>query len=300
MSHDEDTVEILRPAETVDMVRAVALDEPGLSIAAITHQGLVRRTNEDQYAIVRRTRSGEVLATSLDDHMIAECKHHAWLLAVADGLGGHVSGEVASATAMSTILNFANQLSSWVMRPTDGLREDFQERIELYAQAIQSELQKQADLDPRLTGMATTVTAVYVFGSNALVVNLGDSRAYLVRSRKMHQITRDHTLGRDLQEKGLSPKAVRPYRNILTRCFNTGGKTVDIDMFHLDLAAEDQLLLCTDGLTDMVKDSEILRLIGAAKSTKHAAETLVETALANGGRDNVTLALGQVRVANEK
>lgn len=297
MSHDEDTVEILRPVEIVDMVRAEAFDEPGLSIAATTHQGKVRRTNEDQYAVLRRTRCGEVLATSLGDHAIAESKHYAWLLAVADGLGGHVSGEVASATAMSTILNFANTLSSWVMKPTDGLREDFQERVELYAQAIQSELQKQADANPSLTGMATTVTAVYVFGSNALVVNLGDSRAYLLRSRQMHQITRDHTLGRDLQEKGLSPKEVRPYRNILTRCFNTRGKTVDIDIFHLDLAPEDQLLLCTDGLTDMVKDIEILRLIGAAESTKHAAEKLVKTALENGGRDNVTLVLGHVRAA---
>lgn len=293
-SSEEDTVEILQPTEAAAAVVAESFEDPYLEMAAATHVGCVRSRNEDQFSIVRRTRQAEVLASSLADEQIVESKQHAWLLAVADGLGGQVSGEVASATAMTTILKFANNLSSWVMRPTDGLREDFQERVELYAQAIQKELQSQSILNPELSGMATTVTAGYIFGSNALIVNLGDSRSYIVRSHSIHQITRDHTLGTDLQKSGLSKEAVRPYRNILTRCFNTGGGDVDIDLFHMNLKPGDQILLCTDGLTDMVSDSMILQLISAAESSKQAAEWLVKTALRNGGRDNITVVLGRV------
>lgn len=294
-SSEEDTVEIVRKIRNLGEIVAEAFDDPGLSVAALTNVGRVRRTNEDQFAIVRRTRQAEVLASSLAEKHLPGELHFAWLLAVADGLGGHVSGEIASATAMSTILNFANNLSSWVMKPTDGLREDFKERVELYASAIQTQLREQAATNPALAGMATTVTAAYIYGDSALLVNLGDSRSYLIRSGNISQITRDHTLGRDLQETGLPPEATRPYRNILTRCFNTGGADVDIDLFHLDLEQGDQILLCSDGLTDMVSDRQILDLIRSAETVKLASERLVEAALRNGGRDNVTVVLAQVQ-----
>lgn len=293
-SNQEDTVEMIRPQETAEAIVSESFVEEGVTIAALTHRGKVRRTNEDQYAIVRRTRLGEVLATSLPPGDIQVGRKFAWLFAVADGLGGHVSGEIASGTAIKTILNFANNLSSWVMRPGDGLREDFKERIELYAQAIQQELQKQAQANPALAGMATTVTAAYLYGRNALLVNLGDSRSYLIRSGGIHQLTRDHTLGRDLQEQGLSPEAVRPYRNLLTRCFNTGGEEVEMDVFHLNLEVGDRILLCSDGLTDMVKDDDILEVIQENESIKEGTEELAEVALDNGGRDNITIVLASV------
>jgi protein phosphatase len=111
----------------------------------------------------------------------------------------------------------------------------------------------------------------------------------------MHQITRDHTLGRDLEEKGLPAKVVQSYRNVLTRCFNTGGDTVNMDVFQVSLQNNDQLLLCTDGLTDMVTDQAILQLITADSSAKNASERLVKMALTNGGRDNVTVVLTRMK-----
>jgi protein phosphatase len=292
---DEDTVEIVPIPSQLEPVVAQSFDEPGISVAALTNRGKRRETNEDQFAVVRRTRSGKVLASSLSSDRISGGRQHAWLLAVADGLGGHVSGEVASATALSTILKFANSLNSWVMGPTDGLHEDLKERVALYAEAIQSELQEQAKSDPRLAGMATTVTTAYLFQRSALIANLGDSRSYLVRSGEIHQITQDHTLGRDLQEKGLSKEAVRPYRNVLTRCFNTGGDKVELDLFYLDLQQGDQILLCTDGLTDMVPDEDILEHITSGESTHDTCEALAEKALDKGGRDNITIVLAQVQ-----
>ena len=292
--NDEDTIEVKRPVGIATDVTAEAFDEPGLEIAALTHQGKVRSTNEDQFSILRRTRSGAVLASSLSNDNILRNELHSWLLAVADGLGGHVSGEIASATAMSTILRFSNNLGSWIMQPTGELREDVEERVQLYAQAVQQELRSQAEADPTLSGMATTLTAAYIFGSNAVVVNLGDSRSYLIRSNEIHQITCDHTVGQSLEQDGFPPDVVRPYRNVLNRCFNTGGESVQVDLFHLTLQEDDRILLCTDGLTDMVDDSTILELITLDESTKNASERLVKMALHNGGRDNVTVVLSRV------
>ncbi len=292
---DEDTVETLPKVRPSEQVVAESFHESGLEIAALTHQGNVRSTNEDQFLVVRRRRDAVVLASSVADIDVSIGQQHSWLLGVADGVGGHVSGEVASATALSTILNVANDLSSWVMRPGEPVREDFDERVEVYATAIQQALQNRAESDRALAGMATTLTTAYIFGDNAVVVNLGDSRCYLVRSDEIHQITRDHTLGRDLEEKGLPAEVVRTYRNVLTRCFNTAGETVNMDAFQLSLQPNDQLLLCTDGLTDMVNDQVILQLITADCPTKIAAEHLVTAALNNGGRDNITVVLARVQ-----
>jgi serine/threonine protein phosphatase PrpC len=292
---DEDTVEIVPTVWNAEDVVAESFDEPGLEIAALTHTGLVRNANEDQFSVVRRTRDAVVLASSIADIQASVGQQHSWLLAVADGVGGHVSGEVASATALSTILNVANELSSWVMRPAEEVSEDFEARVDVFSRAIQQELQSQAESNRALAGMATTVTTLYIFGSSAVVVNVGDSRCYLVRSDEIHQITCDHTLGRDLEEKGLSADVVQSYRNVLTRCFNTAGDAVKMDVFQFGLQADDQLLLCTDGLTDMVEDQVILQLVTADTSTKNASERLVRMALNNGGRDNVTVVLARVQ-----
>lgn len=291
---DEETVEDLPMIELVEEVIAEWFNEDDLEIAALTHRGRVRTTNQDQFAAMRRTRTGTVLASSLAGDDFANSQEHSWLLVVADGLGGHVSGEVASAAAMSTILNFGNKLGSWIMRPTDGLRDDFAERVELYARAIQRELQQQAESNPELAGMATTITAAYIYGSDAMVVNVGDSRSYLLRSGKTHQITRDHTLAQDLQEKGMSLEHTAPYRNLLTRCFDTAGKPVSFDVFHFTLQPDDRILLCSDGLTDMVSDQAIKSIVMLASSTKKACEQLVTAALDNGGRDNATVVLARV------
>jgi protein phosphatase len=294
--NDEDTIEERRSRKSSQDVVADWFVESGVEVAALTHQGYQRRINEDQFAVLRRTRSGVVLASSLANHNLLQSEQHSWLLAVADGLGGNVAGEVASATAMTTILRFSNNLGTWIMQPTGQLREDVEQRVELYAQAVQKELKQQAEMDPSLAGMATTLTTAYIFGTNAVVVNLGDSRSYLVRSEEIHQITCDHTIGSALERDGFPPEVVRPYRNILNRCFNTGGESVNVDLFHLDLQDDDRILLCTDGLTDLVDDATIRDLILVDDSGKKAAERLVKMALHNGGRDNITLVLARVHV----
>ena len=292
---DEDTVADFPAYVSSGPVVAESIETLGIDIGALTHRGRVRTKNEDQFAVVRRTRNGLVLASSLAaEDLHVDREQHAWLLLVADGLGGQTSGEVASATAIRTIINFASGMSSWIMRPTDGnLREDFVERVDLYAKAIQREMKNQSAANPELAGMATTMTAAYVFDNMALVVNVGDSRSYLIRPSEIYQITRDHTVAQEMHERGVSPDRTRPYRSMVTRSFSTDGADVSVDVFQVTVDAGDQILLCTDGLTDMLSDQAILKIANAGTSAKTSCEQLVTAALVNGGRDNVTVVLAR-------
>ena len=292
MSADKETTEfdpaLLSGPTEADTSTPWSFNGSGIELAAQSHCGHVRKGNEDRFVVIRRTRSGEVLATNLNDALPPDTQH-AWLLAVADGLGGEVAGDVASEIAIRTLVEFASGLGSWIMRPTDGLREDFAERVDLYIKAIQRELRLAAQADPNVSGMATTLTVVYVFGKSAIVVNVGDSRSYLIRSNQMFQVTQDHTVAQDMLNEGHSQDAARPFRNVLTRCFTADSQPMSIDLFHINLKAGDQFLLCSDGLSDMVDDDVILKIATSGSSTASQCERLVGAALPAGGRDNVTV-----------
>ena len=267
-----------------------------VEIAALTHPGAIRTNNEDQYAIIRRSRQSEVLARSfsLGEHEIQEENVEAFWLMVADGLGGQVSGEIASATAIRAVMKYASELSSWVMRPLGELRSELETRLQLYGNAISQAMCQQVEENPELSGMATTLTSVYLFGNQAAILNVGDSRSYLYRNRELQQLTEDHTLSQQLQQQGLSEKMADAYRNVVTRCFDTSGKSTFFDLFLVTLEQDDQLLLCSDGLSDMVQDAEICQLFRRDDPLPHTARNLINTALRNGGRDNVTAVLARM------
>lgn len=289
---ENDTVDELPQyvAPTCDAPEVV--EDSEVEIAALTHPGLVREKNEDHYAVLRRYRSSAVVASSLQGEQLPGNEEVAtWLLIVADGLGGHTSGEVASATAINAIISLSNKVSSWIMRPSE---DEFSERVKLYADAIQAALRDLSEQNPALAGMATTITSVYLCGDQALVVNVGDSRAYLLRDQTIQQITDDHTIARQLQRKGVSQSATKRFRNLVTRSFNTDASKVEFDIFHLHLQPEDQLLLCSDGLNDMVEDDLILQEMSRAGSLQEACKSLVLAALEAGGRDNVTTVLARI------
>ena len=295
MSIDEDdTVEDQLALSANDPINVELLQEATAEISAVTHRGRVRSNNEDQFAVVRRTRSGAVLASSIDRNELLQEDRTAWLMCVADGLGGEVSGEIASATAVKSILNFASEMSSWIMQPTENFQLDIAKRVMLYSRAIKRDLRSQAGKNPDLEGMATTLTAAYIYGDSALIVNVGDSRSYLMGADGLRQITRDHTVAQDLLDAGAPPESTRVYGNVLTRCFGTDGEPVPVDVYHVKLAINDRILLCSDGLTDLVPDQEISQLIADAKSTGDACEALVSAALLAGGRDNITVVLARM------
>ena len=139
--NQEDAVNDFLAIGAIDPVEVKSVKEDGVEISAVTHRGRVRHNNEDQYAVVRRTRSGVVLASSLSSGEFNHPDRTVWLLCVADGLGGEVSGEVASATAVKAILEFASEMSSWVMQPTESLELDIQKRVKLFSQASAVDLE---------------------------------------------------------------------------------------------------------------------------------------------------------------
>lgn len=222
--------------------------------ATATHKGMVRDRNEDS---VFPTSSGE----STDDV----------LAIVADGMGGHVAGEVASRIAI-------NAAASSDLGPTD--------RVAAGNRAIREEVAR----EPGLEGMGTTMTLLKVEDDIATIAHIGDSRAYLLRDGELRQVTEDHTVAAEYVAQGqLSPEeaASHPQRHMLLRTLGLT-RFVNVDEVKVDLAPGDRVLLCSDGLTEMVRDQAIGKIL-ADGAPDEVVWNLVETANDAGGVDNITV-----------
>jgi protein phosphatase len=202
------------------------------------------------------------------------------LYAVADGMGGHVGGEVAARVAVETLDH------SFERAPTvEGLLEAFSEANA----AVWHESQVNADL----RGMGTTLTAVALVGGTEgrdvlALANVGDSRAYLFSGGDLTQVTDDHSLAEERMRQGEMTEeeaAVHPQRHILTRALGVSSQ-VDADMWELELRTGDRLLLCSDGLTNEVGADEMAAILGEVDDPAEAAQRLVDAANRHGGADN--------------
>lgn len=221
-----------------------------------TDVGRVRRRNEDSYLL------------------------EAPIYAVADGMGGHTAGDVASATAVSVISEGIGET-----KPRDG-----NALADLVTRANEAIWEK-ARSDPSLRGMGTTCTMLMVDGGVAHIAHVGDSRAYLLREGSLRQLTEDHTLvERMVREGRLSAEeaANHPQRNIITRTLGVDAN-VQVDVSEERLAAGDRILITSDGLTSMVEPGRIEAVLREEDDPQSAAERLVEMANDAGGEDNVTV-----------
>jgi protein phosphatase len=201
------------------------------------------------------------------------------LFAVADGMGGAQAGEVASRLAASALeADDSNGLH--------GL-----ERLDALIQEANRRIYDRATTDPSASGMGTTMTVALVEGMTVAIGHVGDSRAYLVRGERMEQLTEDHSLVNELMKSGkLSEEEaqVHPQRSVITRAVGTD-PDVDVDAFTIEAEEDDVFLLCSDGLTDMVEDEEILELVHAHRGDlRKAVKVLVAAANRGGGEDNIT------------
>ena len=262
-----------------------------LKFGGATHVGKVRTNNEDHYAIVKRTRSSELLLANLSPDDLALADDHAYAMIVADGIGGANRGEVASRLAVQTMFELASQATSWVMRFTDLQAQQIEERAAAYVERIQSTLRRESRADTELAGMGTTWTSAHLFPPYAVVAHLGDSRAYLLRGGELTQITRDETMAQVLIDSGVSPERVKSFGHILLNSFGGRGENVSAQIHLVRFEPTDQLLLCTDGLTDMVADDAIAEQLSRREPPQAACDELIRMALENGGHDNVTAVL---------
>ncbi|MBE7036699.1 MAG: Stp1/IreP family PP2C-type Ser/Thr phosphatase [Ruminococcaceae bacterium] len=205
---------------------------------------------------------------------------------VADGMGGHQAGEVASSMAIAQISDTISQGFMAEMASSDIK--------ELLVQAIKkanSVVYEKGQSEEGCWGMGTTVTMCFVIGERAFIANVGDSRAYLLRNGLLHQITVDHSLVQELLQKGQITEeeaANHPQKNVITRALGTDSG-VEIDLYEFTLCDGDMMLLCTDGLSNMLSNETLTRLLQEKNSSLYAvAEKLVMAANEAGGYDNIT------------
>lgn len=240
-----------------------------LEVAAVSHIGLVRQRNEDTLGYHEPPEAA-----------IREAKGSVFL--VADGMGGHRGGEIASQLAVDTIVS--SYYESKEVDPARALDHAFKEANRVIVEKSRS--------DVSLHGMGTTCTAIVVRRDEAYVAHVGDSRAYLFRAGDLEQITEDHSLVGEMVRSGiLSDDDARfhPRRNVITRSIGTHEDlVVDVSKEALDVADKDVFILCTDGLTSLVPESDLKAALESNPPGK-ACESLVDLAIENGGKDNITV-----------
>lgn len=272
-----------------------------VSFGALTHPGKVRTNNEDHYSVVRRFRSREVLLTNMPPDTYPPRNDEAFALAVADGVGGAAFGELASLIALRSGWELTGTAFKWPFKVTESESLEVQESIRVFIRMIHRRLQAEACPNSPLSGMGTTLTGALTIGMDAFIAHAGDSRAYLFRRGQLHRLTRDHTLAEQLVADGILrsiDEAGSGFRSTLVNCLGGNYDDVAVDTCHVPLQDNDQLLLCTDGLTDMVPESEITQHLTEPRTTQEICQTLVDAALAHGGRDNVTVVLARYSVAS--
>jgi serine/threonine protein phosphatase PrpC len=264
----------------------------------LSHRGKVRPNNEDHYLVARTGRSMQALATSLPEGEIpGHFDEFGYVMMVADGMGGAVAGEIASRTAISTMVKLILDVPDWIMRVDEVTAAEITRRATDYYSRVNSTLLERMQADPKLHGMGTTMTVAYSVGTDLFIAHAGDSRAYVFREGKLRQLTRDHTHVQRLVDAGALTReqaASHHLRHVLHNALGGRGEpTVDVDVLRLRLDAGDRILLCTDGLTEVVDDAAIAEILREMKNTEDGCRKLIEQGLANGAPDNITVVAAQ-------
>jgi protein phosphatase len=267
---------------------------------AVSHVGKVRASNEDHFLVSRLSRMNEILLTNLpQDHLPEPTGDSGYLFMVADGMGGMAAGEVASRLAISTSLKLFQRSAKWGFKINQAEVREMFDRINHYLQEVDKTLTEQSESDRRLLGMGTTLTAAYSMGLDLFTIHMGDSRVYLSRGGTLRRLTKDHTVAQAMADAGyIAPEDVRRHvrRNVLTNFLGGHRGKVKADLRWLRLADGDRLVLCSDGLNDMVDDDTIARILDEHDVPRDAAQSLLDEALNHGGKDNVTVIVARYEV----
>lgn len=208
------------------------------------------------------------------------------LAIVADGMGGHQAGDIASQLTVSDLGNIWRETSL-----TD--QEEVIRWLLENIQRLNEKIFEEGQGNPRQAGMGTTIVAAVLLGTTVVLANVGDSRSYLIRQGTIKQVTEDHSLVNELVKTGEITEEMalnHPRKNVLVRSLGIPG-TVEIDVTSFELLEGDRLLLCSDGLSNMVSDDTMLTIISQTDDLKQAVEALIKQANEAGGRDNITALL---------
>jgi protein phosphatase len=281
----------------VPRVAPISADFVRVDVAGRSDQGKVRDANEDAFAIFRLGRFMERVTSSLPGHSAERTEQTGYLMVVADGLGGHEAGDIASATAVANTLEMVRRSPHWALKLDDpetraGELQAMYERAASYMVGMQTAIRERIASDPSTAGMGTTWTSVYAVGLDLFVMHVGDSKAYLLREGELNQLTRDHTLAQEYADLGMiAQEDVASHRlhHVLTRAVGSHEEAPEADYRHVRAAPGDRLVICSDGLTDMAKEPDIAAVLERNPGCEGACKALLDLALERGGRDNVTV-----------
>ena len=260
-----------------------------VEVFAKTDLGKTRDHNEDRFLVADLSRREASLQPAVRAHEVGE---RGSLFVVADGMGGAAAGEVASEMATDTI--YRQLVRGWGTE-REVTAQRFAYRLKEAVEVANSRIHAHAKAHPAVRGMGTTTTAVGVLGDHVYLVQVGDSRAYLIRDSQAYQLTKDQSLMQRLVEAGELTEeeaAQSERRNIILQALGPDPK-VKVDLTHQEIRRGDVLVLCSDGLSGQVKKEEIAEIVNSERDLQAACDRLIALANQRGGPDNITVIIAR-------
>ena len=268
-----------------------------MDIYGLTHPGKVRSENQDQFLVCSLRKEAVVHLTSLAEtgNLTEGSERVALLMMVADGVGGGLRGAEASRMALEAVTRYVSRCMACYYAATTGDDRDFFAALQDGALQCHAEILRRGEEDPDYRGMATTLTLYLGHWPRAYLLQVGDSRCYLLNGEKLTQISRDQTMAQELIDAGV----MRPADTAGTRLEHTlsssiGGRQTAPVVTRFELTWDTVVLLCSDGLTRHVSDERIAQRLRETRSSKEACEALLADALEGGGSDNITIVVRRV------
>jgi protein phosphatase len=270
---------------------------------AHSRRGRFHTVNEDHYLILTLGRNQETVLTSLPESVIGKrFDEQGFAMILADGLGNYGAGEAASRIALVTLLHLILSFCKWNLRVDDQVAQEIMERAERFYRHVDSAVV----YDGAMKGLKqpqTTLTAVFGAGRDLFFAHVGHSRAYLLRGGSLLRLTRDHTVAAQGRRPPLAPlvdvnATSRDLRHILTETIGMSGSigpAIDLERFHL--ADGDRILVCTNGVTDMVDESVVVSVLESGAAPNDQCRRIVDLAMEAGGDDDATALAAEFHVS---
>ncbi|QEG41882.1 PP2C family protein-serine/threonine phosphatase [Roseimaritima ulvae] len=270
--------------------------QPDFDVAGGSHVGRKRVENQDHFLVADLHRQLEIIETDVPHDQCTELYGSPLgrLMVVADGMGGHADGELASNAAVQACARYVLDMTDWFLKLSAANEDDFKRELTDALTEVQKSLFENSS--PNSTRMGTTVTMAYIVWPRLYVVHAGDSRCYLLRGGDMQQLTTDHTLAQKLlDDEAITAEqaATSKWRHVLWNCVGGSKERVETEVIKTYLEPGDTVLLCSDGLSGMLSDEQIGDVVRHASSSREASEQLIRQANEAGGLDNISVIVAQ-------
>ena len=263
----------------------------------LSDRGQERDSNEDCFAIAELARTLQIHQTNLPQSRTSVSDHRGYVFLIADGVGGSQAGEIASGLSVTTIEDFLLNTLKRFSNLQAGEEQGALCALEDALCQADSRIFEETVKHPEWEGMGTTLTMAFAVNWRLFVAHAGDSRCYMYSAGKLRQLTQDHTVIAEMARNGMlsAEKAVgHPWRHFVTNIVGGRKRGVQVELHSLDLHSDDVLLLCSDGLTEMVPEGQIAAVLQQEFDPQRACERLITEANRLGGNDNITVIVARI------